>query len=309
MAEADKVLSLTERKTNLPTTVIRTDFADYPVAENLRDWAWVLEAMSVNFLHARQHECLPHWRIAPRRLPNAIMFFVHEGEAQWWVGDISVVVKPKDLLFIPENVLHAAEHTSKLKFCVSAVHFTVRLFGGIDALALLGFPVYVPQMPQVQDSVEELLRLSARQPLGWQKRCSALMTDLILRVTQERPHLLRPIVKPFAAKAFKILRPALQFAEDHLADKLRVAKMAQLAMCSERHFRRLFFQVLGMSPKRWLLERRLQKAALLLTQTDLPIKVIADQCGFDDLSHFHRLFRHRFGQSPAQYRRSALKAF
>lgn len=308
MAEADKILSETERRTAAPSTIVRSNFKPYPNAENLREWAWIWEAMTVKFLHARQHECLPHWRIAPRRLPNAILFFVHKGRARWWISDVCIVAEENDLVFIPENVLHSAEHMHERKFCVSAVHFTARLLGAMDVLALLSFPFHVPKMQQVQSCVEELLRLSACSPLGWQKRGAALVTDLILRVAQERPHLLRPMATPFASKTFKFLQPVLQFIEDHLADKVDVKGMAQLAMCSERHLRRLFRQTFGMSPKQWLLERRLQKAALLLTQTDLPLKLVCVQCGFDDLSHFHRFFRRRFGHSPKQYRQIAQKS-
>jgi transcriptional regulator GlxA family with amidase domain len=134
-----------------------------------------------------------------------------------------------------------------------------------------------------------------------------LVTDLLLRVAQERPELLRPTASPLAVTALKVLHPAIQFAEDHLRDRVTVAGMAKAASCSVRHLRRLFREVLGMSPKRWLIERRLQKVAHLLTQTDLPLKAIAAECGFDDLPHFHRLFRRRFGQSPAQFRRSAFR--
>ncbi len=309
MAEADKILSETERRTAAPSTIVRSNFKPYPNAENLREWAWIWEAMTVKFLHARQHECLPHWRIAPRRLPNAILFFVHKGRARWWISDVCIVAEENDLVFIPENVLHSAEHMPERQFRVSAVHFTARLFEVVDVLSLLGYPVHVPAMKQVQRSIEELLRLSSCQPIGWRKRGAALVTELILRIAQERPDLLSPMVLPLAVKSFKLLNPVLQFVENHLSDSLSVKQMAQLVMFSSRHLRRLFHQTIGMSPKQWLLERRLQRAATLLTQTDLPVKTIAAECGFNDLSHFNRAFRQRFGQSPTQYRRASLKGF
>jgi AraC-like DNA-binding protein len=240
-------------------------------------------------------------------LPNAIAFFVHAGRAKWQIGDAIVIAKPDDLLFIPEGVWHSAEHLPERRFCVSAIHFTARLFGSLDVLSVLGFPVHVPKLPEAGSAVNELLRLSARQPLGWQRRGAALVTDLLLRVAQERPELLRPTTSPLAVTALKVLHPAIQFAEDHLRDRVTVTGMAKAASCSVRHLRRLFREAFGVSPKQWLIERRLQKVAHLLAQTDLPLKVVAAECGFDDLPHFHRLFRRRFGQSPAQFRRSAFR--
>ncbi len=309
MVETDKNLSKMAGRPNAPMTIVRNHFPTYPEADDLNEWAWVWEAMSVTFLHARQHECLPHWRIEPRRLPNSILFFVHEGKAQWWIGDFTFVAEAKDLLIVPENILHSAQHTPERKFCVSAVHFTVRIFDALDLLSLLGFPFHIPKMPQVEESINELLRISACQPMGWRKRGEALVTELILRVAQERPNLLRPIKSLAAVKNYKVLQPALQLVEERFADKLSVKEMAKAANCSERHLRRIFKEALGMSPKRWLLQRRLQRAALLLTQTDLPVKLIAHKCGFEDLSLFNRQFRQRFSQTPKQYRRTALKAF
>lgn len=307
MAKADKILSETERPKIAPTTLVRTDFPEYPTVKSLLEWAWVWEKMTVDFLHARQHECLPHWQIEPRQLPNSVLFFVQSGRAKWKVGEINVITQAYDVLFIPENVLHAAEHMPERQFCVSAVHFTARLFEVVDILSLLGYPLHVPNIPQVQVTIDELLRLSACKPIGWRKRGAALVTDVILRIAQERPDMLRPMGLPLAVKAFKVLSPVLRFIEDHLSDNLSVEQMAQLVMFSPRHLRRLFHQTVGMAPKRWLLERRLQRAATLLTQTDLPIKIVAAECGFDDLPHFNRTFRHRFGQPPNQYRRAVLK--
>jgi len=309
MVETDKNLSKTASHLNAPMTIVRSHFPIYPKADDLNEWAWIWEAMSVTFLHARQHECLPHWRIEPRRLPNSILFFVHEGRAKWWIGDFIVVAEAKDLLIVPENILHSAEHMPERKFSVSAVHFTVRLFDALDVLSLLGFPVHIPKMPQVEESIKELLRISACQPIGWRRRGAALVIDLILKVTQERPNLLRPMRAPVTVKNYKVLQPALQLVEERLIDKLSVKEMAKAANCSERHLRRIFKEALGMSPKRWILQRRLQRAALLLTQTDLPVKLVAERCGFEDLSLFNRQFRQRFGQPPARYRRITLKAF
>ncbi len=305
MVKRDEILSERDRQ---PMTVVRDDFPPYPFPDSLQEWSWVWERMAVTSLHARQHECLSHWHIAPRRLPNAIAFFVHAGRAQWRIGDAFVIAQPDDLLFIPEGIWHSAEHLPERRFCVSAIHFTARLFGSLDVLRVLGFPVHVPKMPEVANVVGELLRLTACQPLGWQRRGAALVTDLLLWVAQERPDLFRPTASPLSVTALKVLHPALQFAEDHLRDRVTVAGMAKAAACSVRHLRRLFLEALGTSPKRWLMERRLQQAAHLLAQTDLPIKAVASECGFEDLPNFYRAFRHRFKHPPAHYRRLALRA-
>ena len=49
-------------------------------------------------------------------------------------------------------------------------------------------------------------------------------------------------------------------------------------------------------------ENRFTEVTRLLRQTTMPLKVIADTCGFRNLSHFMTAFRRRFGKTPSGYR-------
>ncbi|WP_415233696.1 helix-turn-helix transcriptional regulator, partial [Pseudorhodobacter sp.] len=56
------------------------------------------------------------------------------------------------------------------------------------------------------------------------------------------------------------------------------------------------------SPKRYIVERRLHRAKNLIAQTELPIAQIAMACGFNSTSHFSKVFRSQFGNSPLSRR-------
>lgn len=78
---------------------------------------------------------------------------------------------------------------------------------------------------------------------------------------------------------------------------------ARLAI-SEGHFRRLVRKFAGVSPHRFVLDRRLDAGAARLRTTKDPIKSLAPACGFEDVNHFTRLFTARFHLPPASYRRA-----
>jgi AraC-like DNA-binding protein len=65
---------------------------------------------------------------------------------------------------------------------------------------------------------------------------------------------------------------------------------------------RLFLRQHGMTPRRFLLEIRMQHARHLLSGTPQPIKEIAVECGYADVVAFHRAFTGYFSETPANYR-------
>lgn len=69
------------------------------------------------------------------------------------------------------------------------------------------------------------------------------------------------------------------------------------------HFRRLFRKQAGMPPQAFLIKARLERAALLLRTTRMPVKQVAAETGYADIYHFSRHFRKQHGIPPATYRR------
>ncbi len=66
----------------------------------------------------------------------------------------------------------------------------------------------------------------------------------------------------------------------------------------------LFRDEAGMSIQSYLVERRLQMAAMLIVQSDERISQIAYRVGFNDVSNFNHSFKRRFAMSPREYRAS-----
>jgi AraC-like DNA-binding protein len=71
---------------------------------------------------------------------------------------------------------------------------------------------------------------------------------------------------------------------------------------SEAHFARSFRLAFGVPPHRYLLTRRVERAAALLRDTELPITEIAFQAGWNSLGTFGRTFRDVTGESPGELR-------
>lgn len=87
-----------------------------------------------------------------------------------------------------------------------------------------------------------------------------------------------------------------------------VRRLARVSGVSEAHFSRSFKQAFGVPPHRYLLTRRIERAAALLRDTDLPITEIAWKTGWRSLGTFGRTFRDVTGESPGDLRARARAA-
>jgi AraC-like DNA-binding protein len=88
---------------------------------------------------------------------------------------------------------------------------------------------------------------------------------------------------------------------------LSVGELAEKFSCSRRHLNRLFHHHFGVSVAALRMEMRLLKAISLLRDANAKVIHVAEQCGFNHLGLFNTCFKRRFGTSPGQWRKSAVK--
>lgn len=87
---------------------------------------------------------------------------------------------------------------------------------------------------------------------------------------------------------------------------LSLENYAELCNRSLSSFKRDFQKIYNDTPGRWLLNKRLDYSALLLKKNSKNISQVVFECGFEDVSHFSRAFKTRFGVSPSLYRNQSI---
>ena len=107
---------------------------------------------------------------------------------------------------------------------------------------------------------------------------------------------------------YRLNRSTLQLVLDHMeaqiGSKNSVPELANMAKCTPDHFIRLFREATGTTPHQYLIERRLQRAVVLLANGERPSDV-ATMLGFYDASAFTRAFKRRFSVPPSHYAQEA----
>ncbi|UUU36714.1 DJ-1/PfpI family protein [Streptomyces sp. CA-210063] len=97
---------------------------------------------------------------------------------------------------------------------------------------------------------------------------------------------------------------ARQWALENLHEPMTLTDLAEYSHMSLRTFVRRFTEEVGMSPGRWLIRQRVDRARHLLETTDLPVDEIAGQVGFAGGTSLREHLHAAIGVSPLAYRRT-----
>jgi AraC-like DNA-binding protein len=95
----------------------------------------------------------------------------------------------------------------------------------------------------------------------------------------------------------------IEFMKTRLNLPITISTLATMTNFSPSYYRNLFKSVTGRSPMAYLIQLRMQQAAILLNTTDLSIKAICAEVGYSDQLYFSRAFRCVHGICPLAYRR------
>lgn len=87
--------------------------------------------------------------------------------------------------------------------------------------------------------------------------------------------------------------------EDNFCFNLQLQQYAKLSNRSLSAFKRDFQKLYGTTPGKWLQDRRLTHSKKLLSNLNKPVTEVAFESGFENVSHFSRAFKKRFGAPPS----------
>ena len=100
----------------------------------------------------------------------------------------------------------------------------------------------------------------------------------------------------------RIFREVIAYINDNLEKELRLADLAAVVNMSPHYFCKQFKQSTGVAPHQYIIERRIERAKLLLAKRNLNIADIVQQVGFKSQSHFTRVFHQKTSVTPKRYR-------
>lgn len=105
-----------------------------------------------------------------------------------------------------------------------------------------------------------------------------------------------------AEQTARYVQMAKNFIETNYAKKITVQMIADALNLNRSYFSTIFKKHMGKSPQAYLLDYRMEKAALYMTAYGYSPKDAAGNCGYTDLFNFSKIFKKKHGVSPQKYR-------
>ena len=132
--------------------------------------------------------------------------------------------------------------------------------------------------------------------------------EKMMRVDGCLRYLLSYFFRGFREWNLEMLRfhDVLEYVNENLHQPITVRDLANFKNFNVVYFSNLFSKYFGVSPKQYLINRRIAQAQKLLIQTEMSVKEICYEVGFQTESYFIRKFTKMLGLTPMQYRKNFL---
>ena len=97
---------------------------------------------------------------------------------------------------------------------------------------------------------------------------------------------------------------AKNYIDEYFTTSINITDLAKQTGYGPEHFRFLFKKQIGMSPKEYIVKKRIDYSITLLADTNYPISKVAELSGYDDVSQFSVIFKKKMSITPFEYRKS-----
>ncbi|QNL49900.1 helix-turn-helix transcriptional regulator [Olivibacter sp. SDN3] len=96
---------------------------------------------------------------------------------------------------------------------------------------------------------------------------------------------------------------AIHFIHSNIDKPIKIEELAKVSCLTEDHFIRLFKKQMQSTPGKYINQKKIEQAQLMMLVRNLSIKELAYQLGFENVSYFNRLFKKISGENPGKMQR------
>lgn len=204
----------------------------------------------------------------------------------------------RTLAFIPKGSSYDI-HTVKVGYS-ACINFQLADTHGAP-LPKIPFFINVTDPIRVERLMTEAAKAWLKKDPGYLYKCNACLQELLGYMENQLS------LSYLTSNQSRCINESIKYINEHFtSDRISVSFLAKNAGVSETYFRKKFKEHIGISPAQYIRSRRVEWAKELIVSSGLTMEAIADEAGYNDISHFCHEFRRCTGMSPTEYRKQIL---
>ena len=138
----------------------------------------------------------------------------------------------------------------------------------------------------IAKTIEKIRKEYTKKDFEFHTAINSLLTQLFIKIKRKFLN---------SQKENPSIEQAINFLDDYYTTEINLPRLAQSIGYSLDHFRFLFKESTGLSPKKYILKKRLELAKKQISHSNLPLVEIAESCGYDDYYQFATYFKKEIG--------------
>ena len=100
-----------------------------------------------------------------------------------------------------------------------------------------------------------------------------------------------------------VLKQTIHYIDENITEKIKIGDLAKQTKWESQHFNRLFTKYIGVTPYKYIMDKKIEKAKILITETSIPITQISFELGIKSHSNFCSIFKKITGKTPENFRK------
>ncbi len=230
------------------------------------------------------------------------LVFILDGECELYVGGQIVPAKKDDLLIINSAEVHSFENKHRMRF------YSMLLYPEFFSDVKLPHGEFRPVIEQ-DGYVKELFgKMYAEHQSGRVTSDMMIKSHAYSLISYLTENYFVPTARRRAIKTspelLGRLKSVIEYISESYGEKITTSTLATMCYMNESHFCRFFKSTVGKTPIEYINGFKIEKACVMLCNTDESISQIAAAVGYDDINYFSRVFKTHKGMTPREYRRS-----
>jgi len=246
-------------------------------------------------------KCPLSWRDMDYKPDYNKFYYIMDGKGWLEIDGMEYYPRSGQLFLMPAGIKQSYSVIDGEPFTKYWCHFGATI-GEVNLFDIINVPYFIniTDRAMVEDIFKRLAAFHNSGSLASSLNARGVLYALVAYYLEE------------ASKQYLLLKDSesvekvlelVKYIDANISTNITISALAERVHYHPNYFIRFFNKHFGISPARYILNKKIEKAKILLSACNTSISEVACQTGFSDVCHFSKVFKSYTGFSPSEYRK------